>query len=198
MSINFFTLLHSNIEHFALQISHIYLQISIICDYEVYEVLVISLQGVGTPTSATVCDGRTTTLECDRSQSNGAVPLWRVFTTSDTSGSPVVTLASGENSPPYNYPTVQAGDTVARLEVTVSSSIDGYHFQCRLSLTPPVDSPGTGTITVTGMHVHAVFVSYSTVLNIVIREYKINVNLCPYITNVHVCILNEEPLLKCG
>ena len=62
-------------------------------------------------------------------------------------------LDSGGTSPPYNYPAVQAGDTVARLEVNASSSIDGYHFQCRLSLAPPVDSPGTGTITVTGMNV---------------------------------------------
>ena len=65
----------------------------------------------------------------------------------------MTTLASGDNSPPYYYPRVQAGDTVARLEVTASSSISGYHFQCRLDLIPPVDSPGTGTITVTGMHV---------------------------------------------
>ena len=64
----------------------------------------------------------------------------------------MITFASGDNSPPYNYPAVQAGDTVARLEVNASSSIDGYHFQCRLSLVTPVDSPGTGTITViTGM-----------------------------------------------
>ena len=132
-----------------------YLHIAIICDYEVSEVPIISLQGVGTPTSATVCYGRTATvtLTCDISQSGGAVPVWRVFTTSDTSGSPVATLASGDSSPPYNYPTVQAGDTVSRLEVNASSSIDGYHFQCRLSLAPPVDSPGTGTITVTGMQI---------------------------------------------
>ena len=109
--------------------------------------------GVGTPTSATVCDGRTATLTCDISQSNGVAPVWRVFTTSDTRGTSVATLASGDNSPPYNYPAVQAGDTVARLEVMASSSIDGYYFQCRLSLLTPVDSPSTGTITVTGMNV---------------------------------------------
>ena len=112
--------------------------------------------GVGTPTSATVCDGRTATvtLTCDISQSGGASPVWRVFTTSDTSGTSVVSLTSGDNSPPYNYPTVQVGDTVARLEVNASSSIDGYHFQCRLTLlSGDVDSPMTGTITVTGMHV---------------------------------------------
>ena len=117
------------------------------------EVPIISLQGVGTPTSATVCNGRTTTLTCDISQSNGDVPLWRVFNTSDTNGSPVAALASGENSPPYNYPTVRAKDTVARLDVMTTSSIDGYHFQCRLSLIPAVDSPSTGNITVTGTHV---------------------------------------------
>ena len=102
-----------------------------------------------------MCDGRTVTvtLTCDISQSNGVSPVWRVFTTSDTSGSPVTTLLSGENSPPYNYPAIQPGDTVARLEVMASSSIDGYHFQCRLSLVTPVDSPSTGTITVTGMNV---------------------------------------------
>ena len=61
-------------------------------------------------------------------------------------------LASGVNSPPYNYPAVQPEDTVARLEVMASSSINGYHFQCRLPLVTPVDSPGTGTITVTGMY----------------------------------------------
>ena len=120
---------------------------------KVSEAPIIYLQGVGTPTSATVCDGRTTTLTCDISQSGGDVPLWRVFNTSDTNGSPVAALASGDHRPPYNYPAVQAGDTVARLEVTASSSIDGYHFQCRLSRVPPVDSPGTGAITVTGMHV---------------------------------------------
>ena len=64
----------------------------------------------------------------------------------------MVALASGVNRPPYNYPAIQAGDTVARLEVTANSTIDGYHFQCRLSLAPAVDSPGTGTITVTGTH----------------------------------------------
>ena len=62
----------------------------------------------------------------------------------------MATLGPGDTSPPYNYPAVQVGDLVARLEVTASSSIDGYHFQCRLSLVIPVDSPGTGTITVTG------------------------------------------------
>ena len=93
------------------------------------------------------------TVTCDISQSNGDIPVWRVFTSSDTSGSPVASLASGVNSPPYNYPVVQAGDTVARLEVNASSSIDGYHFQCRLLLLPPIDSPGTGTITLTGTHV---------------------------------------------
>ena len=76
-------------------------------------------------------------------------------------------LVSGETRPPYNYPTVQAGDTVARLEVNASSSIDGYHFQCRLSLVPPVDSPGTGTITVRGMHV---IVLHSTVLHILTKK----------------------------
>ena len=65
----------------------------------------------------------------------------------------MATLASGDNRPPYNYPTVQLNDTVARLEVMASSSISGYHFQCRLSLVTPVDSPSTGTITVTGMYV---------------------------------------------
>ena len=65
-------------------------------------------------------------------------------------------LASGVNSPTYNYPTIQAGDTVARLEVMASSSIDGYHFQCRLALVPPVDSPGTGTIRVTGIYVYII------------------------------------------
>ena len=90
---------------------------------------------------------------CDITQSGGSAPLWRVFTTSDTSGTPLATLGPGETSPPYNYPTVQAGDTVARLEVNASSSIDGYHFKCRLLLAPPVDSPGTGTITVTGTYV---------------------------------------------
>ena len=133
------------------------LHIDVVCDYKVSEVHtyvpIISPQGIGTPNNATVCDGRTTTLTCDISQSNGDIPLWRVFTTSNTSGSPVAALASGENSPPYNYPTVQGGDTVARLEVTANSSIDGYHFQCRLSLIPAVDSPGTGTITVRGTHV---------------------------------------------
>ena len=100
-----------------------------------------------------MCDGRTATLTCDITQSNGVVPNWRVFTTSDTSGSPVTFLVRNENRPPYYYPPVQAGDTVARLEVNASSSIDGYHFQCRLSRVPIVDSPGTGTITVRGMHV---------------------------------------------
>ena len=108
---------------------------------------------LGTPTSPTVCDGRTATLTCDISQSSGAPPVWRVFTTSDTSGTSEATLGPGDNRPPYNYPTVQVGDTVARLEVNASSSIDGYHFQCRLSLVTPVDSPGTGTITVTGTYV---------------------------------------------
>ena len=65
----------------------------------------------------------------------------------------MASLASGVTSPPYNYPIVQPGDTVARLEVNASSRINGYHFQCRLSLVTPVDSPMTGTITVTGMHV---------------------------------------------
>ena len=62
----------------------------------------------------------------------------------------MASLNSGDNSPPYNCPTVQIGDTVATLEVNASSSIDGYHFQCRLSRVTPVDSPGTGTITVIG------------------------------------------------
>ena len=88
--------------------------------------------GAGTSTSATVCNGRTTTLVCDITQSSGVNLTWRVFTTSDTSGSPVASLTSGESSPPYNYPKVQDGDTVARLEVNASSDIDGYHFQCRL------------------------------------------------------------------
>ena len=64
----------------------------------------------------------------------------------------MATVAIGVNSPPYNYPAVQPGDTVARLEVMASSNINGYHFQCRLLLTPPVDSPGTGTITLTGIY----------------------------------------------
>ena len=65
----------------------------------------------------------------------------------------MATLTSGDNKPPYNYPTVQPGDTVAKLEVNASSSIDGYHFQCRLTrLGTHVDSPGTGTITVTGTY----------------------------------------------
>ena len=114
--------------------------------------LIYHIAGVGTPTSATVCIGGTTTLTCDISQSGGVAPVWRVFTTSDTSGSPVATLTSGVNIPPYNYPTVQAGDTVARLEVMASLSINGYHFQCRLVLVPPVDSHGTGTLTVRGMY----------------------------------------------
>ena len=129
-----------------------YIHIAIICDYKTSEVPIISLQGVGTPSSSTVCDGGTATLTCDISQSGAASPLWRVFTTSDTSGSLVASLISGESSPPYNYPTVQAGDTVARLEVNASSSIDGYQFQCRLSRVTPVDSPGIGTITVTGTY----------------------------------------------
>ena len=103
---------------------------------------------VHTPTSATVCDGMTATLMCDISQSNGVVPVWIVFSTSNTNRPPVASLNSGENSPPYNYPKVQPGDTVARLEVMASSSIDGYHFQCRLDHIPPVYSPGTGNITV--------------------------------------------------
>ena len=53
------------------------------------------------------------TLTCDISQSGGTSTLWRAFTTSDTSGSPVASLATGVTSPPYNYPTVQPGDTVA-------------------------------------------------------------------------------------
>ena len=114
---------------------------------------IISPPGVGTPTNATVCDGDTTTLTCNISQSGGRAPLWRVFTTSNTSGPLVVSLTNGENKPPYNYPTIQVGDTVARLEVMASSSIDGYHFQCRLLLAPFVDSPDTGTITVRGTHV---------------------------------------------
>ena len=66
----------------------------------------------------------------------------------------MASLGPGENRPPYNYPTIQAGDVVASLEVNTSSSIDGYHFQCRLDLLPtPVDSPGTGTITLTGTYV---------------------------------------------
>ena len=63
----------------------------------------------------------------------------------------MTSLTNGKASPPYNYPTIQAGDTVARLEVMASSSIDGYHFQCRVLLVTPVDSLSTGTITVTGM-----------------------------------------------
>ena len=107
---------------------------------------------VSTPTSPAVCNGAIATLTCVFSQSSPVAPTWRVFATSDTSGSTVATLTSGDNSPPYNYPTVQAGDTVARLEVMVSSSIDGYHFRCRLALlSGDVDSPGTGTISVTGM-----------------------------------------------
>ena len=106
---------------------------------------------VHTPTSATVCEGDTVTLECDISQSNGTVPVWRVFSTSNTSSSPNASINIGENIPPYNYPTVQPNDTVAKLVVNVSSSIDGYHFQCRLYLRPtPVDSPGAGNITVKG------------------------------------------------
>ena len=60
----------------------------------------------------------------------------------------MVTLTSGESSPPYNYPKVHVGDKVARLEVTASSNINGYHFQCRLPLVTPVDSPKLGNITV--------------------------------------------------
>ena len=63
----------------------------------------------------------------------------------------MVDILSGQNTPPYNYPTVQVGDTEAKLEVNASSSINGYHFQCRLALVTPVDSPGTGIINVTGM-----------------------------------------------
>ena len=70
----------------------------------------------------------------------------------------MTTITSGENRPPYNYPAVQPGDTVARLEVMASSSISGYHFQCRLLLVPVVDSPSTGTITVTGTYVHNCFI----------------------------------------
>ena len=92
------------------------------------------------------------------SQSNNVASVWRVFTTSDTSGSHE-SLRSGENRPPYNYPSVQVGDTVARLEVNASSSIDGFHFQCRLPLlSGDVDSPMTGTITVTGTHACTVIV----------------------------------------
>ena len=65
----------------------------------------------------------------------------------------MASLTSGKSSPPYNYPAVQPGDTVARLEVVASSSIDGYHFQCRLDLVTPVVSSSTGTIKVTGMYV---------------------------------------------
>ena len=98
-----------------------------------------------------MCSGSTAILVCDITQSGGGSLIWRVFDTSDTSGTPVAALASGENSPPYNHPVVQAGDTVARLEVNPSSNINGYiHFQCRLSLVTPVDSPGTGSITLTG------------------------------------------------
>ena len=109
--------------------------------------------GAGTSASPTVCNGRTTTLMCDITQSSGVNPAWRVFSTSETSESPVTNLASGQNSPHYNYPTVQPGDTVVRLEVNASSNIDGYHFQCRLPLVTPVDSPSTGTIKVTGTYV---------------------------------------------
>ena len=106
---------------------------------------------MGTPTSATVCDGDTATLTCDISQADGIDPNWRVHITSNTSGFPVEILNSGENTPPYNYPKVQAGDTVARLEVNASSNIDGYHFQCGLDYLPSVYSPGAGSITVKSM-----------------------------------------------
>ena len=129
----------------------------IVWTYNIYCLLTLhyyyNTPGVVTSTSATVCNCRTTTLECDIAQSSGVNPAWRVFTTSDTSKSHVATRASGENTSPYNYPTVQPGDTVPRLEVMASSNIDGYHFQCRLDLVTLVDSPGTGTITVTGMNV---------------------------------------------
>ena len=103
---------------------------------------------VSTPTSATVCDGDVATLTCNISQAGGLAALFRIFTTFNTSGPLVASLNSGDNSPPYNYPEVQPGDNVARLEVMANPSINGYHFQCRLSLRPPVDSPGTGIITV--------------------------------------------------
>ena len=48
--------------------------------------------GAGTSASATVCNGRTTTLECDITRSGGVNPACRVFATSDTSGSPVTSL----------------------------------------------------------------------------------------------------------
>ena len=128
------------------------------CDYKVPIVCLFS-SGVGTPTSPTVCNGDTAALECDISQSNGVAPIWRVFSTSDTSGSPVASLVRGDNRPPYNYPEIPFGETVARLEVMASSSIDGYHFQCRLPLLPtPVDSPDTGTITLTGTYVRMLFI----------------------------------------
>ena len=127
---------------------------SVICDYNYLLFLPIRSPDVSTPISPTVCNGAIATLTCVFSQSSPVAPAWRVFTTSDTSGSPVATLTSGDNSPPYNYPTVQGGDTVARLEVNTRSNINGYHFQCRLPLLPtPVDSPSTGTITLTGMYV---------------------------------------------
>ena len=120
--------------------------------------------GVGTPTSATVCTSTgtntTVTMTCDITQSENITPVWRVFTTSDNSGSPVASLDNGENSPPYNYPTVQVGDTVARLEVAASSNIDGHHFQCRLYFTNHVDSPSLGNITIiTGTEMHSMLIS---------------------------------------
>ena len=67
----------------------------------------------------------------------------------------MASLNSGESSPPYNYPKVHVGDTVARLEVMASSNISGYHFQCRLPLVNPIDSPKLGNITIIrGMVVH--------------------------------------------
>ena len=115
--------------------------------------------GVGTPTGATVCDGTTATLTCDIRKSGNLSPTWRIFASADTSGQPLASLNSDENSPPYNYPEVQAGDTVARLEVMASLSIDGYHFQCRLPLFTPVDSPKLGNITViTGTVMHLILI----------------------------------------
>ena len=74
----------------------------------------------------------------------------------------MASLDNGENSPPYNYPAVQVGDTVARLEfeVAASSNIDGHHFQCRLYSTNVTDSPSLGNITIiTGTVMHSMLIS---------------------------------------
>ena len=106
---------------------------------------------MGTPTSATACDGDTVTLTCDISQANGTYPVWIVFNTSNTRSLQVASIKREQNIPPYNYPAVQPGDTVARLEVNASSIINGYHFKCKVYFTSPIYSPGAGSITVKGM-----------------------------------------------